>query len=104
MPSSLSQEIFLCFDYINLCKTCDPRVGPFLNQATLNKLGKGLLDDNTYYISRLFAISGPDKRQCKDCWVQPVWSQGHNFNNLVEVHLQMLDIPSIKALDIEVSD
>ena len=67
MPSSFSQEISLCFAYINLCKTCDPRAGPFLNQATFNKLGKGLLDDNTYQISRLFACSGSDKRQCKDC-------------------------------------
>ena len=78
------------FANINLCKTCDPRVGPFLNQATFNKLGKGLLDDNTYEISRLFACSGPDKRQCKDCWVAPLWSQGHYFNKLVEVHWQML--------------
>ena len=55
MPSSLSQDIFLCFDYINLCKTCNPRVGPFLNQVTFSKLDKGLLDDNTYQIARLFA-------------------------------------------------
>ena len=90
MPSSLSQEIFLCFDYINLCKTCDPRAGPFLNQGTFIKLVKCLLDDNTYQISMLFACSGPDKRQCKDCWVQLLWSQGHNFNNLGDVHWQML--------------
>ena len=90
MPSSLSQEIFLRFGYINLCKTCDPRTGSFLNQVTFSKLGKGLLDDNTYQISRLFACSGPDKRQCNDCWVRPLWSQGHNFNNLAEVHWQML--------------
>ena len=71
MLSSLSQKIVLCFAYINLCKTCDPRAGQFLNQVTFNKLGKGLLDDNTYQISRLFACNGPDKRHFKDCWVQP---------------------------------
>ena len=90
MASSLSQEIFLCFDYINLYKTCDPRVGPFLNQVPFIKLGKCLLDDNTYEISMLFACRGPDKRQFKDCLVRPLWSQGHNFNNLVEVHWQLL--------------
>ena len=89
------------FAYINLCETCDPRVGPFLHQATLNKPGKGLLDDNTYQISRLFACCGSDKRQCKDCWAWPFWSQGHNFNNLVQDHWQMLNI---KSLDLEVSD
>ena len=86
MSSSLSKEIFLHF----MCKTCDPRAGPFLNQATFNKLGKCLLDDFIYQISMLFACSGPDKRQCRDCWVQPLWSLGHNFNNLVDVHSQML--------------
>ena len=88
MPSCLSKEMLLCFAYISLCNTCDPWAGPFLNQATFNKLGKGLLEDNTYQIPRLFACSGPDKRQCKDCLVGPLWSQGHNF--LVEVHWQML--------------
>ena len=29
------------------CETYDPRAGPFLYQATFNKLGSGLLDDNT---------------------------------------------------------
>ena len=86
MPSSLSQEIIFMFCLHNLCKTCDPKAGPFLNQATFNKFGIGLLDDNSYQISRLFACSGPDKHQCKVCWVWPLWSQGHNFNNLVEVH------------------
>ena len=47
----------------------------------------------------LFACSGPDKRQCKDCWIRPLWSQGHNFNNLVEIHWQI-----IKALDVDVLD
>ena len=76
-------------------------MGPFLNQTAFNKLGKRLLDGNTYQISRLFACSGPDKRKCKDCWVPPLWSQGHNFNNLLEVHWKML---YIKDLDLEVSD
>ena len=84
--------MFLCFAYISLCKTCDPWAGPFLNQATLNKPGKCLLEDNIYQISRLFACSGPDKRQCKDCWVGPIWSHGHKINNVVEVHWQMLYI------------
>ena len=30
-----------------MCKAYDPRPRPFLNQATFNKLGRGLLDDNT---------------------------------------------------------
>ena len=47
MPSSLSQEFLLCFAYVSLCKTYYPRAGPFLNQATFNKLSRGLLDDNT---------------------------------------------------------
>ena len=47
-PSSLTQEFVLCFAYINLCKTCDPMAGPFLTQGTFNKLGRGLLDGNTY--------------------------------------------------------
>ena len=74
MPSSLIQEMFLCFAYINLCKASDASAGAFLNKATFNKLGKGLLDDNSYQISRLFACSGPDKRQCKECWGQPLRS------------------------------
>ena len=90
MPSSLSQEIIFMFCLHNLCKTCGPRAGPFLNQATFNKLGKSLQNDSSYQISRLLACSGTDKRQCKDCWVWPLWSQGHNFtNNVVEVHWQM---------------
>ena len=32
---------FFC---ISLCKTCDPRAVPILNQVTFNKLGRGLLD------------------------------------------------------------
>ena len=35
--------------------------------------------------------------------VRPFLSQGHNFNNLVEVYLQMLAIPNIKALYFELS-
>ena len=66
--------MFLCFAYTNLCKTCDPREGLLLNQVTFKKLGKGLLDDSTYKISRLIACSGPDKCQCKDFWVRPFWS------------------------------
>ena len=68
MPSNFIQG-FLCFAYISLCKTYDLRADPFLNQATFNKLGRGLLDDYTctYYISRLCACSGSDKRQYKDC-------------------------------------
>ena len=68
MSSILSQDTFLGFGYISLYKTCAQRVAPFLNQATFYKLGKVLLDDNSYQISRLFASSGPDKRQCKDYW------------------------------------
>ena len=76
-------------------------MGPFLNQSTFNKLSKGLLDDNTYKISRNFACSGPDKHQFKNCWGVPYLSQGHYFNNFVEVHWQML---YIKYLELEVSD
>ena len=34
-----------------------PKGKTIFNQATLNKLGSGLLDDNTYHISRLFIYS-----------------------------------------------
>ena len=59
-------------------------VGQFLNQATLNKLSIGLIDDNTYQTSRLFACSGPDKRHYKVCnpFGSGLWSKGHNFNKL----------------------
>ena len=67
--------MFCLYTAVSLCKTCDPRVGPFLNQATFNKLSKGLLDDNTYKISRNFACSGPDKHQCKNCWGVPFLSR-----------------------------
>ena len=40
----------------NLCKTCDPKAGPFLNQATFNKFGIGLLDDNSYQISKALCM------------------------------------------------
>ena len=42
------------FPIISLCKICDPPGVPFL--AILNKLGRGLLDDATYQISRLKAL------------------------------------------------
>ena len=78
------------FGYISLCKTRDQRVGPFLNQATFHKDGKGLPDDNSYQIARLFACSGSDKRQCKDCWGGAFLVTGPYFHNLAEVHWQML--------------
>ena len=34
--------------------------GQILTQAAFNKLGRGILDGNTYQISRLFAYKGPD--------------------------------------------
>ena len=40
--------------YISLCKTNDPKAGHFLPPAhNMNKLGRGLLGDATYQISRL---------------------------------------------------
>ena len=52
-PCGFRQEIFSCFPYISLCKTCDSRGGLFLTQGHyLNKLGRGPLGDATYEISR----------------------------------------------------
>ena len=48
-----------------------PKGWAIFEPGDINKLS-GLLDDNTYQISRLFALSGPDKLQCKDCWVWPL--------------------------------
>ena len=48
------EDSFHIFHYISLCKTCDPGggtiFGPFGHN--LNKLGRGLLADATYQISR----------------------------------------------------
>ena len=53
-PCGYKQEGFLCFPYISLCKTCDPRGGPiFAKGHNLKKLGRGPLDDAIYQISRL---------------------------------------------------
>ena len=36
------QEVVSCFPYIRLCKTCDPRSGPFCPKGrSLNKHGRG---------------------------------------------------------------
>ena len=49
MPCGFRQEDFLCFPYISLCITCNPRDRPFMthghNGHNLNKLGRGHLDD-----------------------------------------------------------
>ena len=53
-PCGFRQEEFSSFPYISLCKICDPRAGHFGPQGhNLNILGRGLLDDSTYQISRL---------------------------------------------------
>ena len=41
------KTIFSCFSYKSLCKACEPQ------GYNLNKLGRGLPDDDTYQISRL---------------------------------------------------
>ena len=66
------------FPYISLCKKCDPpERGHFWPQGhNLNKLGKGLLGDATFQISRLWALwfqtriffsRFPYISQCKTC-------------------------------------
>ena len=48
------EDFFYVCPFISLCKTCDPRVGPFLAQGNdLNKFGRCLLGDAIYQISRL---------------------------------------------------
>ena len=60
--------------------------GPIFTQATFHKLGRSLLDDNAYLISRLFAYSGPDKRQCKDCNCLRSGHFGHMA--IIAIHLE----------------
>ena len=60
-----------------------PKSGPRLNQVTFHKLGKGLLDNNSYQISRFFACNGPDKCQCKGCWGWGLLVPVAYLNNLV---------------------
>ena len=67
----------------------------FLNQAIFNKLGRGILGDNTaiYKISILFACIGSDKYQCKD--YNPLGSSLFRPRaiisiNQVGIHWQML--------------
>ena len=51
------QEKFFMFAYISLCKTCDPDAALFLaHKHNLNQLGRGLLVNATYQISRLYAL------------------------------------------------
>ena len=48
---------FSCFPYIKQCKTLDPGAEPFWPQGhNRNKLGRVLLGDGTYLISRLYAL------------------------------------------------
>ena len=49
------KKIFPCFPYISLCKICDTlERGHYWPQGyNLNKLGRGLLGDATYQISKL---------------------------------------------------
>ena len=54
MPCCFRQADFFMFPYITLCKTCDPRAGPIMAPgALLNKLGRGLLGNALYQISKL---------------------------------------------------
>ena len=58
MPNGFRQEdLFVFFLCIFLCKTCDLEVGSFWPQGhNFNILGRGLLEDATYQISRLYAL------------------------------------------------
>ena len=53
-PYGYRQEDFFMFSHISLCKTRNPRAGPFWPQGdNLNKLGRSLLGDATYQILKL---------------------------------------------------
>ena len=57
------KKILSSFPYISPCKTFDPQVGPFLPQwYNLNKLGRGLLGDATYQISKLYYLLVSEKK------------------------------------------
>ena len=55
-PVCSDKKIFSCFPYISLSKHVTPGVAHFWPKGhNLNKLGRGLLGDATYQISRLKA-------------------------------------------------
>ena len=51
MPRGFSKKIHSCFSYIGLGYMLPPGLGPILQH--LNKLGRGLLYDVAYQLSRL---------------------------------------------------
>ena len=71
------EDFFYVSPYISLCKACDPwGVAIFGPWSNLNKLGRGLPDDASYQISRLYALwfqtrsffhVSPNKSLCKTC-------------------------------------
>ena len=57
------EDFFSCFPYISLCKICDHQARPNLAPGhNLNRLSRGPLDDATYQISRLMALSFQRRR------------------------------------------
>ena len=57
MPCGFRKKVFSCFDYISLCKHVTHGVEPFWRQGhNLNKHGRGLPNDATNQISRLYAL------------------------------------------------
>ena len=57
-PYGFWQVDFLCFPYnISIYETCNPWAGLLLTKEhNLNKLGRSFLADDTYQISRLYAL------------------------------------------------
>ena len=58
MPCGFRQEdLFHASPYISLCIACDPGVGYFWPRGhNLYKLGRGLLGNDIYQISKLYAL------------------------------------------------
>ena len=51
------KKIFSGLPYISLCETCDPGEGHFWSKwNNLDKHGRGPLGDDTYKISRFYAL------------------------------------------------
>ena len=97
------EKLFSCFPGISLCKTSEPRDVPifWLQGQNLNKLGRDLLGNATYQISRRdLDLEDSDKktyscfhyiilRKICDPRVDQFKPQGHKLNKIGKVYQVM---------------
>ena len=125
---------FVCYPYINLWKTCESGAGHFWSYGhNFNKISRGLLDDATYQITRLYVylkvsdniyhvshykkikwvwsgnttitLCRPTHGLCKHVnrGRDNLWPHGHNLNKKGK-YLQNNATQNIKAISLVVSD